>query len=631
MTAFIDLLKNKSLSFLEIESLINLFKQPCVLVDQDDEIALVNSALIEMTAFTKQEIIRTPFRSVIVEERAENGKVIYKILRKNRVPLEIELNREFLDDKQHWKMYSIIQKTQGNFQDFDTLKSFLTSFAVLIETREETFTSFCEKGLEILEQVFHFDLLGLYIEKDSAFQASGLSNQKLFHLPDKYSIQELESLAEYSLWQQGSRAINHLHRSAREQLINTLIVQRFTTDKAEKGIVIAGWKEYVRDDSLLEIVEDFMNLFEYGTSLYTQKTIHTQIQKDTSKTQEVLSYLIDTIDEGVIYLDNEKSVLEINQNMERLLGYSKWETQKLAVDSYLVTDPKISMLFQESFEKRIEQCEDLVSLRRRDGEIEPVKMRVIPCDANDPDTQFLILIKSTREMDGLKKNLKELEHQAALGKSVATFAHEVRNPVNNMVMGLQVLQSMTEGNETQSDMITRMMNDCVRLDHLMNSILSYAKPLENKLKPLNLDLLVKSIIEKWDAKLVRNNVKMVYQCEDALPMISGDLRSLEQVFTNLISNAVEAMKQQNGGTLAIKIEKSDEQVIKVNVSDTGPGIPDEILKNLFTPFVSFSLQGTGLGLAIIKEIVAAHNGEITVESFPGGTVFHITLPIAEGE
>ena len=114
-------------------------------------------------------------------------------------------------------------------------------------------------------------------------------------------------------------------------------------------------------------------------------------------------------------------------------------------------------------------------------------------------------------------------------------------------------------------------------------------------------------------------------------MISGDLRSLEQVLTNLISNAVEAMKQQNGGTLAIKVESSEEKTIKINVSDTGPGIPDEILKNLFTPFVSFSLQGTGLGLAIIKEIIAAHNGEISVESFPGGTVFHINLPIAEGE
>lgn len=631
MTAFIDLLKNKNLSFLEIESLLNLFKQPYVLVDQDDEIALVNSAFIEITAFTKQEILRTPFRSLIVEERSETGKVIYKVLRKNRAPLEIDLAREFLDDKQHWKVYSIIQKAQENFQDFDALKSFLSSFAALIETREETFSSFCEKGLEILEQVFHFDLLGLYLEKEGTFQISAFSNQKKLNLPEIFSVQELESLTEYSLWQQGNRAINHLHRSAREQLINTLIVQRIVTDREEKGIVVAGWKEYIRDASLLEIVEDFMNLFEYGTSLYAQKTIHTQIQKDTSKTQEVLTYLIDNIDEGVIYLDNGKNVLDINQNMERLLGYSKWETQTLHVDSYLVADPKITTVFQDSFEKRTEQYENLVLLRRRDGDVESVKMRVIPCDEKDPDTQFLILIKSTRELDGLKKNLKELEHQAALGKSVATFAHEVRNPINNMVMGLQVLQGMAEGNETQTDMIARMMNDCVRLDHLMNSILSYAKPLENKLKPLNLDLLVKSTIEKWDTKLTRNNVKMVYQCEDALPMISGDLRSLEQVFTNLISNAVEAMKQQNGGTLAIKIENSGEKAIKVNVSDSGPGIPDEILKNLFTPFVSFSLQGTGLGLAIIKEIIAAHNGEITVESFPGGTVFHITLPIAEGE
>jgi signal transduction histidine kinase len=323
--------------------------------------------------------------------------------------------------------------------------------------------------------------------------------------------------------------------------------------------------------------------------------------------------------------------MDINQYMERLLGYSKWETQALHVDSYLVSNPKITTLLMNSFENHAEQFEDSISLRRRDGNEEPVKICVIPFDKNDPETQFLILIKSTRELDGLKKNLKEMEHQAALGKSVATFAHEVRNPINKMHMGLQVLQSVAEGNETQSPLIARMMNDCVRLDHLMNSILSYVKPLENKLKPLNLDLLVKSIIEKWDAKLVRNNVKMVYQCEDVLPKISGDLRSLEQVFTNLISNAVEAMKQQNGGTLAIKIEKWNEKTIRVNVSDTGPGIPEEILKNLFTPFVSFSLQGTGLGLAIIKEIIAAHNGEISVESFPGGTVFHITLPIAEGE
>jgi len=414
-------------------------------------------------------------------------------------------------------------------------------------------------------------------------------------------------------------------------MINTLLVQRFHTDQEKKAMLVAGWKENIRDTAMLAIVEDFMQMFEYGTSLFVQKAMHSQIQEETSKTQEVLTFLQENIDEGVVTLDHEKAILDINQNMERLLGYSKWEAQALSLDSYLVADPKVSDLFHDEFERKAEIGENQLTLRRRDGEAEPVKMRVIPCDENNPTTQFLVLIQSTREVDGLRKNLKELEHQAALGKSVATFAHEVRNPINNMVTGLQVLQGMAEGNETQMDMINRMMNDCARLDHLMNSILSYAKPLENKLRPVNVGLLVQNIIEKWDARLVRNDVKMVYQCEEELPMIAGDPRSLEQVFTNLISNAVEAMKSQNGGTLAIKIERSDETNIKINVSDTGPGIPEEILKNLFTPFVSFSLQGTGLGLAIIKEIIAAHNGKITVESFPGGTVFYITLPIAEGE
>jgi PAS domain S-box-containing protein len=631
MTAFIDLIKNKNLSFLEVESLLNLLKQPCVLVDEENEIALVNSAFLEMTAFAKQELIRTPLRSMIMEERSENGKVQYKVVRKNRMPVEVELTREFLDDKHRWKVYSVTQKGQNDFRDYDTLKSYLSSLEVLVQTREETFSSFCEKSLEIFLQVFHFDLLGIYFEEEDIFQISTLEHQKVLTFPLKFSVQELENMEKYSLWQQGNRAINHLHRSAREQMINTLLVQRFHTDQEKKAMLVAGWKENIRDTAMLAIVEDFMQMFEYGTSLFVQKAMHSQIQEETSKTQEVLTFLQENIDEGVVTLDHEKAILDINQNMERLLGYSKWEAQALSLDSYLVADPKVSDLFHDEFERKAEIGENQLTLRRRDGEAEPVKMRVIPCDENNPTTQFLVLIQSTREVDGLRKNLKELEHQAALGKSVATFAHEVRNPINNMVTGLQVLQGMAEGNETQIDMINRMMNDCARLDHLMNSILSYAKPLENKLRPVNVGLLVQNIIEKWDAKLVRNDVKMVYQCEEELPMIAGDPRSLEQVFTNLISNAVEAMKSQNGGTLAIKIERADETNIKINVSDTGPGIPEEILKNLFTPFVSFSLQGTGLGLAIIKEIIAAHNGKITVESFPGGTVFYITLPIAEGE
>jgi signal transduction histidine kinase len=122
--------------------------------------------------------------------------------------------------------------------------------------------------------------------------------------------------------------------------------------------------------------------------------------------------------------------------------------------------------------------------------------------------------------------------------------------------------------------------------------------------------------------------------EEQLPKIYGDPRSLENVFTNLISNALEAMTD-NGDTLAIKavkvLEINHHPLVEISVSDNGPGIPQDIKTRIFEPFVTTRKMGTGLGLAITKQIVNAHKGSIKVESFPGGTVFTVQLPADIGE
>jgi signal transduction histidine kinase len=134
--------------------------------------------------------------------------------------------------------------------------------------------------------------------------------------------------------------------------------------------------------------------------------------------------------------------------------------------------------------------------------------------------------------------------------------------------------------------------------------------------------------------MAKVNVSSFFQQNPEIPKVEGDWRSLEQVFTNLISNAVEAM-EKTGGTLAIKLEhlqtQGGEDQVEIKVSDTGPGIPDEIKAKLFEPFITTKSSGTGLGLAIIKRIVIAHRGNIDVESFPGGTVFRVTLPVCNGD
>jgi len=115
-------------------------------------------------------------------------------------------------------------------------------------------------------------------------------------------------------------------------------------------------------------------------------------------------------------------------------------------------------------------------------------------------------------------------------------------------------------------------------------------------------------------------------------MVKADYRALERVFENLINNAIQAM-EKSGGTLNIKVTEADQHLIPaqydVIVADSGPGIPDDLREHIFEPFVTTKSTGTGLGLAISKRIMTAHKGNLYVESFPGGTMFHVLIPKAD--
>ena len=131
----------------------------------------------------------------------------------------------------------------------------------------------------------------------------------------------------------------------------------------------------------------------------------------------------------------------------------------------------------------------------------------------------------------------------------------------------------------------------------------------------------------------RVNVQPLLNIEADTPPVKGDRRALEQVFTNLISNAVQAM-HESGGMLAVKAVVSappgEKPRLQISITDSGPGISEENLAKIFQPFYTTNPEGTGLGLAITQQIIIAHKGTIDVDSFPGGgTVFHINLPVAE--
>jgi signal transduction histidine kinase len=201
-------------------------------------------------------------------------------------------------------------------------------------------------------------------------------------------------------------------------------------------------------------------------------------------------------------------------------------------------------------------------------------------------------------------------------------------------MGVQFLAAKLPSDEALQQALNKIQVECTRLSSLMNDMLAWAKPVDPKLEPTDLGALLQRLLNRWSAKIAQRNVRLVFQASEAAlsttrPLVLADARQLEQVFVNLVDNALQAMPA--GGQLTVTLQAAARngagQAVEVRVVDTGPGIPEEARRRIFDPYFTTKPNGTGLGLAICKRLVTIHRGAIAVESFPGvGTIFTVTLP-----
>ncbi len=241
----------------------------------------------------------------------------------------------------------------------------------------------------------------------------------------------------------------------------------------------------------------------------------------------------------------------------------------------------------------------------------------------------------------LRETHAKLLHQdkmASLGKLSASVVHEINNPIAGILNLLKLIRRIIDEDQLQEDdlslfrrYLSLMETETHRISRIVSSLLAFSRPTKIEVSSLNLNQLIEKTL-LLNANLLKvNRVKVVKHLAPALPDIQGSEDQLQQVFMNLVSNAVEAMEAQNGGTLVIETKHAaGEGHIVVNFGDTGPGIPKEDFSKLFEPFFTTKTdgKGVGLGLSVAYGIVKEHGGYIFVESEPGGgTSFRLTLPL----
>jgi signal transduction histidine kinase len=235
-------------------------------------------------------------------------------------------------------------------------------------------------------------------------------------------------------------------------------------------------------------------------------------------------------------------------------------------------------------------------------------------------------------LDQLKKHQEELvqsRKMAALGVLTSGIAHELNNPLNNISITTESL--LDEFESLSKAEIRKRLNDIYtqteRATATVRNLLDFTRKEEPSFVPLKINEVLKATLRLMENEIALNNIRLETNLNDNLPEIRGDFSQLQQVFLNLILNAIQAMER--GGTLSIVSQIEDNSYVRVDITDTGVGIPETILPNIFDPFFTTKEigKGTGLGLSVSYNIIQKHGGKISVKSKVNqGTTFSVYLP-----
>lgn len=237
-----------------------------------------------------------------------------------------------------------------------------------------------------------------------------------------------------------------------------------------------------------------------------------------------------------------------------------------------------------------------------------------------------------RKVRTLEEEINRKERLSALGDMAATVAHEIRNPLNSVSMGMQRLKAEftpTENREEYARFLQLMQDEVLRLNATVEQFLSLARPLELHREEIRIDDIVREVVSLFAAEAKAAGVELRVDVAADLPPLRADRNLLKQLLLNLLLNGAQAMP--GGGALTVEAVQED-KLIRLSIIDRGVGIEPARLEKVFDPYFTTKAKGSGLGLAIARRIAEAHGGKISAASEAGrGAVFHLRLPLRANE
>ena len=397
--------------------------------------------------------------------------------------------------------------------------------------------------------------------------------------------------------------------------------------RAKNGSLLSS-----EDISILQTASGYIAIAVENSLLYQEQETRAE---ELALLKEFNESIIESVNVGLIAVDEFGHITRCNSTFEEILGYSSAQS---------VGKP-IKEIFDEGFAIKIEtilgesrwhltEIRNAYKLKTKnfDGDSLMLNVAIAPLRSMSEDQKgAIVILENVTERAKLEESLQQNEKLSSIGLLAAGVAHEVNTPLTGVSSYTQMLMEMIPESDPKHALLRKVEKQTERATHIVGNLLNFSRTGNaTEFSALDVNKLLDDTLQLLEPQMRKSGVEIIKKYTDIPPKIFGDAGKLQQVFTNLIMNASDAIL--NGGEITLTTAYRDEDKVVIKVSDTGTGIEPENLNKIFDPFFTTKAvgSGTGLGMAVSYGIVQEHSGAISASSKVGeGATFLIILPIAQ--
>jgi len=369
-----------------------------------------------------------------------------------------------------------------------------------------------------------------------------------------------------------------------------------------------------------------------------------EIERQLRKANSFLQNIIQSSVDGIVVTDTSGTVMIFNEGAERILGYQAEEIVGKPGMLSQFYDPELAREIMRKM--RADEHgppgklnPTRISFTDKQGQEVPVNFSAAIIQEGERELGSVGIFSDLREHERMRRQLEQTQRQlvqaekiASLGRLAAGVAHEINNPLAGILIYADMLMKEIASNEQWRADLQEIINQTLRCKQIVTRLLEFSRQSLGQKFLFDVNDVIKQSVELLRHQALFHNIEFVLQLDSTLPQILGDPGELQQVFTNLILNAADAMDGKGKITVVSKTSTDGSQIV-LTFSDTGPGIPPEDLDKIFEPFFTTKPlgKGTGLGLSVVYGVIQRHGGSIEVQSPAGqGATFLVTLPVGSG-